>query len=325
MPYQRFVARLRSLAARSLRLIVALDEFEVMAANPEFGPTLFNRLRGLVGRFPLQIVTASRDPLLDLTVGHPETLSSPFFNIFAPLRLNLLAEEDARALLVDLSARGGRRFGPATCTWLLELAGPHPLFLQMAGYRAFEALGPGAAEEELPDSARDAIEAAVLADLDQHLRYYWRSLDAEGRYTLAALPLLDQAGGSPAIARLASAGLVRGRGYLGGALERFVRHQSVEGLLQAVPLLLDVRRGLTAVHSAVVHLTPTEFAALRLLLERCGQVVTSEEIEAALWPGERVTDPERARGVVKKLRGALGVAGEAIVNRRGQGYVLAAE
>jgi hypothetical protein len=297
----------------------------VVAANPAFGPTLFNRLRGLVGRFPLQIVTASRDPLLDLTVGHPETLSSPFFNIFAPLQLTLFSEDDARVLLVDLSTRGGRRFGPVTCDWLLALAGPHPLFLQMAGYRAFDALEAGAAEAELAPTARDAIQETILADLDQHLRYYWRSLDVAARFALAALPLLDQEGGSRVIARLASAGLLRGRDYLGGALERFVRRQPVEGLLQAGPILMDVRRGLVAIRGIAVHLTPTEFAALRLLLERRGQVVTPEEIEAALWPGEFVTDPERARGVMKKLRGALGDAGDLVVNRRGQGYLLVTE
>ena len=63
-------------------------------------------------------------------------------------------------------------------------------------------------------------------------------------------------------------------------------------------------------------------AALRLFLQRPGELLTLDAIEAALWPGEAVADPERARGVVKKLRAALGPSGEAIVNRRGQGYIL---
>ena len=50
--------------------------------------------------------------------------------------------------------------------------------------------------------------------------------------------------------------------------------------------------------------------------------LAAEAIEAALWPDEVSPDPERARGVIKKLRAALGPSGEAIVNRRGQGWAL---
>lgn len=325
VPYTRLVTRLHDTAARGLRVILAVDEFELVAANPFFGPAVFNRLRGLTARFSLQIVTASRDPLLDLTTSHPETLSSPFFNIFAPLHLALFSEDEAQDLLVTLSERGGRPFSPRTRAWLLDLVGPHPLFLQIAGYRAFAALDDAGAKGELRDTVRPEVRAAIAADLDQHLRYYWHALDAEAQYTLAALPLLDQEPRSAALEHLAAAGLLRSNTYLGHALEDFVRRQAVEGLLQAGPVLMDLRRRLTTVRGAPVHLTPTESAALRLFLERRSQVISPEEIEAALWPGEFVADPERARGVVKKLRGALGEAGDLIANRRGHGYVLMSE
>jgi len=72
-----------------------------------------------------------------------------------------------------------------------------------------------------------------------------------------------------------------------------------------------------------VHLTPTEFSLLKVFLEKPGRMLTPQEIETALWPDENILDPERARGVVKKLRNALGESGELLVNRRGQGYLLA--
>lgn len=43
--YAQFVERLREIAVVSL-VIVILDEFELIAANPQFGISLFNRLRG---------------------------------------------------------------------------------------------------------------------------------------------------------------------------------------------------------------------------------------------------------------------------------------
>lgn len=316
VPYSRFIERLRALAAEGLRLILLLDEFEVFAANPRFGPALFNRLRGLAAQYPLTFITAAKYPLLQLTFAHPETLSSPFFNIFAPLQLGLLTRPEAEGLLQTLAARSGRPFSAALCADLLALAGPHPLFLQVVAYRAFASL-TDSGSVGIP-----TLRAQAQADVDQHLRYYWASLSPEARYALAALPLLSQAANEPIVQALAEAALLFEGRYLGQLLESFVRRQKVEGLLQGGPFLLDLRRGLAAVQAESVHLTPTEFAALRLFLERPGEMLTPEAIEAALWPGETVTDPERARGVIKKLRAALGPAGDALVNRRGQGYLL---
>jgi hypothetical protein len=312
VPYARFVDRLRALKAENARLILLLDEFELIAANPRLGPAVFNHLRALAAQWPMQFVTASRDPLLHITFAHPDTLSSPFFNIFAPLTLPLFTEGEAAELLVTLSERAGAHFSPDVVSFILGLVGPHPLFLQVAGYRAF-AVG---------QSSND-VRAQVQADLEQHLAYYWSNLTREAQYTLAALPLFDKESRPPAGAQLAAAGLVHNGHYLGTVLEDFVRRQQVEGLLQGGPFLLDTRRGLAAARDTVVHLTPTEFAALKLFLERPGQIITLADIEATLWPGEIAPDPERARGVIKKLRAALGGAGEAIVNRRGQGWLLA--
>jgi Transcriptional regulatory protein, C terminal len=320
VPYNRFVERLRGLASQGIRLILALDEFELVAANPHVGQGLFNRLRGLAAQFPLQFITASKDPLVELTFAHRETLSSPFFNIFAPLHLELLAEAEALDLLTTLSTQGGRPFAPDTRAYLLDLAGPHPLFLQVGGYRAFAALDDG--QGALDAEARARVRSQTFADLEPHLRYYWSSLDSEAQHALAGLPLLPKEGRSPAIERLTTAGLLRGQVYLGGVLEEYVRRQQVDGLLQGGPFIIDLRRGQVAVRDGPVHLTPTEFAALKLFLERPGQLLTPEDLESALWPSEIAPDPERARGVVKKLRAALGPAGEAIVNRRGQGYLL---
>jgi len=321
VPYMRFTEQLRRLAEHtpSPRLILALDEFELIACNPALGPAFFNHLRGLAAQFPIQFITASKDPILQLTFAHADTLSSPFFNIFAPLALTLFSEAEALELLTTLSTRGGCAFQPDTLAFILEFAGPHPLFLQVAGYRAFAEVGPAGG---LSDSARHSIYQQALADLEPHLQYYWSNLDAEAHYTLAALPLLHEESRSPIIERLEGAGLIRGWAYLGQALENFIRLQQVEGLLQAGPFLVDLRSGQVAVDGEPTYLTRTEFSALKLFLEHPGELLSLEAIEMGLWPGEATTDFERVRGIVKKLRRALGPAGEAIVNRRGRGYLF---
>jgi len=176
----------------------------------------------------LQFVTASRDPLVTLTFAHPETLSSPFFNIFAPLHLTPWPTPTPHHYWPS-SPRGGRPFGSTALQRLLGLAGPHPLFLQVAGYRSFAALPDGGGE--LSPEAWASVRAQVLADLEPHLRYYWNSLDAASQHALAALPLLAREGRSPLLEQLERAALTRGQLYLGGALEGYVRRQPVEGLL----------------------------------------------------------------------------------------------
>jgi hypothetical protein len=306
---------MRSLAANHQRLILALDEFELIAANPRFGTTLFNRLRGLAAQFPLQFITASRLPLGQLTFAHRETLSSPFFNIFAPVQLDLLSQPEASDLLVTLSTRHGRPFSPETVTFLLDITGPHPLFVQIAGYRTFALLEAGS---DLTAEMAHTIRNQVQADVEQHLLYYWHTLDDEAQYALTILPLLDALPPK----KLVVSGLLANGQYLGTALQQFVQQQAVPGVLQSGPFLLDTQRGLAAAHNQRLHLTPTEFAAFKLFVQHSGQILTPEAIEAALWPDEVAPDPERARGVIKKLRAALGNAAAAIVNRRGQGWLL---
>ena len=318
VPYASFLERIRAELSGDKRcLVVLIDEFELVAANPCFGPALFNRLRGLAAQYPVRFVTASKNPLWKLSRINPETLASPFFNFFAPLSLGPMEETEARDLLTELSAAAGKPFAEQALDPILALAGPHPLFLQVAGYRAFEAAAPDGA---IPADAFPQIRHRMLADLEPHFQYYWNELGPEERYALAALPMI---GGEHA--GLTEAGLLRNGRYIGTVLEQFVRRQKVEGLLQGGPFLIDLRRSQATVAGEPVHLTPTEFSLLKIFLERPGRVLSPQDIESALWPDEKTLDPERARGVVKKLRNALGESGELLVNRRGQGYLLAPE
>jgi len=317
IPYPRFLEFLREhLSSGNRSLVILFDEFELIAANPRFGLSMFNRLRALAAQYPIRYITASKNPLWKLTQINPETLSSPFFNFFAPMSLGPMEEPDARRLLEMLSAKAGKPFCDRVLLRTLSLSGTHPLFLQAAGFRAFEAATGG----EISDAEWELVQRRLLSDLEPHLQYYWNELSQEERYALAALPL-DAAGTSP----LVEAGLVRDGRYIGSVLEQFVRRQKVAGLLQGGPFLLDLRRNLATAGGKPVHLTPTEFSLLKIFLENPGRVLTPLEIESSLWPGEQILDPERARGVMKKLRHTLGDLGELLVNRRGQGYLLSVE
>ena len=317
--YEKLLGHVRTLAAQKLRLIVILDEFEIFAQNSRFQLRFFNRLRGMAAQYPVQFVIASKEPLARLTFANSSVMSSAFFNIFAPFRLSLLREQEAVEMLASLSARSGAQFQPDTINFLLGLVGPHPHFLQVAGYIALELQNKGV----LSADDRIAVKERTLEELEGHLAYYWHDLSTDEQYTLAALPLTAFEGYSLMIDRLHDSGLLFENRYLGSVLEMFVARQEVPGLLRHGLFVMDERRRLLSVEGKLSHLTPTEFNAMRLLMQNPGRLLTPEDIEASLWPDEIAPDPERARGIMKKLRIALGEAGEAVVTQRGQGYSLA--
>jgi len=318
IPFDHLVGQVRALARQGDQLIVALDEFDLIAANPRFDASVFNRLKGLAAQYPIQFITASTSPLANLPFASGEARRSHFFNNFAACRLATFDSSEAADLLSALSARSGKPFAEADIERILDWVGTHPLFLQIAAYRVFAAMSNDATGVE----AIDEIRQQIIEDIEPHLEYYWNGLTAEDRTTLAALPLHHLPPSDPALQRLASAGVIAAASYPGDLVREFVRRQSVEGLLQAGPFVMDIRRRVVSVDGKLVHLTPTEFSALRLLLETGSHLLTPEDIETALWPSEIAPDPERARGVMKKLRRTLGTAGEHIVTMRGQGYLF---
>jgi hypothetical protein len=137
MTCRAFERAIRELTRQGWRPILLLDEFEWLSRNSHLDPDFFSGLRALAAKYPLAYVTASKQPLLALTYAEASALSSPFFNIFANIRLGLLAEAEARLLLTHLAAKGGQTLAPAIIDFMLALAGPHPLLLQIARVPCF--------------------------------------------------------------------------------------------------------------------------------------------------------------------------------------------
>jgi hypothetical protein len=319
LSYRDFRQAVLRVSGAGLRPIYLLDEFESLAGNPRLGPRFFSGLRALSSQFEISFVTASRQSLLKLTYANAETLSSPFFNTFANLHLGLYVASEARGLLETLASRAGLDLQPRMIERILELAGPHPLLLQMAAFHAVELRDQGDWEAEW--------RRRFVTEAGSHLEYYWRCLNDDERYTLAALPLTqgDEAR-RETLHALERACLIRREDqawvYLCPPLEEFVRQQSVPRLLQLGPFLLDLSQQAALCDRAPLQVTRTEFKALAHLIRRAGQIVTPEELEKALWDDEYVEDPERVRAVIKSLRKALGARADCLVTRWGVGYIF---
>jgi len=164
---------LRRVERAGLTVVILLDEFESLAANAHFGPGFYGELRSLAGELGVVYITASKRGLYDLTYQRADALSSPFFNIFSEETLGLLPLAEAAALLRTLSALpAGEAFTPEQIEYLLELAGPHPFFLQAAGWHLFNARRMDlAAGEALRQVAR-----RFATEAEDHFRYWQQQL-----------------------------------------------------------------------------------------------------------------------------------------------------
>jgi hypothetical protein len=150
---------------QQLRPVFLLDEFDCITLNERLDPAFFSFLRYLATNYDLSLVTASHQRLG--TLCHADIVDSPFFNIFALIHLDALAETAARDLITIPSQHAGYPLAPRT-GWILDLAGTQPLFLQIACFYLLEAERQG----EPVDLPR--VEAQFTQEAADHFAYAWK-------------------------------------------------------------------------------------------------------------------------------------------------------
>ncbi len=235
LSYRQFERTLRRLSRQGLKLIYLLDEFELISENHNLDADFFSGLRGLTARHNVSYVTASQAHLLELSYAEG-VLGSPFFNIFAVQHLGLLNQAEARRLVMEPAMAAGVTFSDELVEFIVDLAGPHPLFLNIASFHAFTRLqnpssSPAESGEEMTEQQQ--IQHAILAEIEGHLHYYWSKLDDREQETLATLKQEDRGETTQVlIHRLEKQGLViRVSGnyrYPSTALAKFVSHKVAE-------------------------------------------------------------------------------------------------
>ncbi len=128
LAFEKAVDYLHSPEGVHIRPVVCLDEFEKLIERPnEFDDDFYDSLRGLAQSGQIAFVAASKTPLEVLS--RQGSLTSPFFNIFAKVRLGELTEDEARELIRQPS---DIRFNADEVALALKLAGRHPWRLQIA-------------------------------------------------------------------------------------------------------------------------------------------------------------------------------------------------
>lgn len=318
--YRALDRALYQISGQDIPLVFLMDEFELLAANKHLTPYFFARLRGLTTKYGIAFLTASQRPLFALT-AEEEILSSPFFNIFVTLPLGLFSPDEAKTLIESRLAEVDYTFPQELTEHLIFLVGPHPFFLHIAGYHAFQALVSDGWNVDSDEFA--LIDNPIEVEADSHLGYLWNNLSPEEQYALAL------ADGPIEIIRLLEQQCLlqndgQGNNYTSEILRRFVRRQSVDGIIQAGPFVVDLQRHQVWAEGRAINLTISQFSILVRLARDANQVVHGEELEKAVWGEVLVDDPDRLKTLIKRLRRAIDPYDAWIISERGVGYALRA-
>lgn len=194
------------------KVVVFCDDFEEITTNPAFPVEFFAFLRSIANTHDVAYVTTST-AALETYCASPAVEDSPFFNIFTPVPLQPLAEDEARQLVRDRAIVAGAPFATEV-EWILRLAGGYPYLLQLAAHVAFAARATGRLTREM-------LTEQVLREAKAFLQRLW-----EEQFTEPQREVLRLVGGGKAVQnqhRYAADELVD-RGYLQHAGDRYGIH-----------------------------------------------------------------------------------------------------
>jgi hypothetical protein len=170
--------------AAGVRLVVLIDEFDVLVHQRVADPSVFfGALRSLTTRSggALTLVLASRSPLgtLDEVAQRYFYIGSPYFNFVSEVNIAPLSTEDVDSIL-DL---GGDRFSAEERRNIHELSGGHPYLVQAAAGVLWHA------EHSDPRKRRLVAEADLMRETSRTLADIWRRWPPATRYVFATVAL----------------------------------------------------------------------------------------------------------------------------------------
>ncbi len=175
---EEFILLLTRLHERGLHPVLLLDTFDLVTRYKRANADLFGFLRAQTSVRLVSYVTASVASLRKILPVDDK--ASPFFNIFQTIRVEAFSKQEARELLTVFSQRAGLPFTEAEVSWVLDMAGYHPYFLQQVGSVFFEEkLLRGTKGVRLAQVRKEAYQS-----LEDHFQDCWEQLQPEDQQRL---------------------------------------------------------------------------------------------------------------------------------------------
>ena len=311
---------LENLADRHKRLVLLLDEFEVLST---FQTSFWEWFRGLITEYDMSIVVATR---VELGEFRDEWgTGSPFFNMFRSIYISAFSPAEVEAFVTAAGQASGVNFDPVRAA-INDLSGGFPYYLQVVASLFYDrALGgePLTGDEQQVLAVTREFESRV----ESHYEDIWTKLPVAERDALSWLAVGSQPEGPASSAFRGALPILKRRGYLSdgrifsSAFRDYVRRQIPR--IELIP-----ESGSLRIERRPVDLPPKEYTLLRFFSEHAGEVVTKDEIASAVWPEYEsdqigVTDA-MIQKTISRLRKEVdlpeGSPFQHIESMRGQGY-----
>jgi AAA-like domain len=173
-------------------VVFMLDEFERITTNPNFGPDFYYGLRSLMIQHKVALVTSSRLELIELC--HSDAVkSSPFFNIFANIRLRVFSPGECELMVERALAMTDVTFTEPETESVFALAGSHPYFLQVACNMLYGAYEMGLGTVDRQEYMAEGFRAQAVPQLVN----YWDNSGDYEKIVLTAAAMLERTAPSP--------------------------------------------------------------------------------------------------------------------------------
>lgn len=283
-------AYLEGLAVRKKRLVLLIDEFEVLA---HFDPLFWEWFQVLAVEYDVTVVASTRT---DLGQYRTETGTGPqFFNMFRSLYIGSFTPEEVDEYLADTAALTEFDFQKVKGE-IGDLAGRFPYYIQVAAALLYTHAG---SEGRLSPSELDAVRAEFRLRTQMLFGDAWQKLPAAEREALTWLVLAAQPAGRDEVRFAHAMHSLERRGYVvDGHIFSSALADYVHNLLRRIGP--STTHGAVRVGRALVELPPKELALVHFWLDHTEQVTTIDQIALAVWPEFTREGPGIAEAAIQR-------------------------
>ncbi len=180
--YNYFKRLVETLHKQDKKIILFLDDFNLITLNPAFPLEFFSYLRSLANNYNLAYVTTSYEDLQKLCVSK-DIEESPFFNIFTNMSLRGFeaAEIDT---FIEHSGNNGDGGLINEMNYITGLVGSSPYTLNIACQHLSEFKS---IHGELNDGLKTQFEDLLKKKLQDYFQHLWEYMDKTHHYILAMI------------------------------------------------------------------------------------------------------------------------------------------
>ena len=295
------------------RLVLLIDEFEIMAHNPLLSPEFYTALKGIAENYQVSIVTATKSPLADCCDQH--CISSRFSDYFQSVFLGPFSDEELEAFVRETSERSGISLA-SYLPQIRDLAGGFPAYTQLACTHYYEALAKAPSGTLSPETHQE-IRQAFTYQVEPYFAHIWNDdLTKKEQQALAEVAQGRADARSSTVQRLRLAGyIVQGHVFSSLFTDFFLQGDAAT----ATPI--DQRQPATtgAVDSIWLDdsgevwregeritppLTNLQYKLLSYLCKNRGRISSKYDIVEAVWSDDYIDEVEdhRISKLISRLR-----------------------